>query len=305
MLGRLRITQRLSLLLLLPLGSVVLLSVPFTVDRVDDARAAATIVESANNARAVDAVIQELQQERLLALAYLGSTRLSRSALVAQIQSTIDNSARARDALSGPASARLREALTKLDRLTVVRQSVVDHRARMADVYRAYHGAAIDLIDALRLRDLLSTDAPGLHQMGSLDTLFRSNEEGNQVGAALIIAATDPATAAAFASSARVLELVQLKSFRQQGDPLHVALLDQAGDRFTSARGEAIVDALTRPNPFPRSITIDESLSLAQSGVAIRRVAQVVGRTRPPQPRSRSRRLRPAYSCSWPGWVSW
>ena len=52
MLSRLRITQRLSLLLLLPLGAVVLISVPFTVERVDDARAAAAIVDSAHNARA-------------------------------------------------------------------------------------------------------------------------------------------------------------------------------------------------------------------------------------------------------------
>src|SRR5258706_14373178 len=95
MLGRLRITQRLSLLLSLPLAAVVLISVPFTVQRVNEARAAAAIVDSARDAQAVGAVILDLQQERLLALAYLATPALRRPALVAQNQSTVDLTNRA------------------------------------------------------------------------------------------------------------------------------------------------------------------------------------------------------------------
>jgi len=87
MLARLRITQRLRLLLMLPLAAVLLTSVPLTVERGDDARAAA-IVDSADNAWSVGAVVQELQQERLLVLGYLASTRLHRSTLVAQMESS-------------------------------------------------------------------------------------------------------------------------------------------------------------------------------------------------------------------------
>ena len=43
-------------------------------------------------------MIQELQQERLLALAYLASPRVSRAAVVAQIQSTVDAADQARRA---------------------------------------------------------------------------------------------------------------------------------------------------------------------------------------------------------------
>ncbi len=115
MLSRLRITQRLSLLLMLPLAAVVLISVPFTVERVDDARAAAAIVNSAHNARAIGSVIQELQQERLLALAYLASPRVSRSAVVAQAQSTVDAADQARRAVTGSATVNLTTALAGLD----------------------------------------------------------------------------------------------------------------------------------------------------------------------------------------------
>src|SRR5258706_13757890 len=112
MLGRLRITQRLSLLLSLPLAAVVLISVPFTVQRVNEARAAAAIVDSARDALAVGAVILDLQQERLLALAYLASPAVNRPALVAQNQSTLDSADGAFLSLAGPGAPTPHKALT-------------------------------------------------------------------------------------------------------------------------------------------------------------------------------------------------
>ena len=97
MLSELRITQRLSLLLLLPLAAVVLVGVPFIIERVDDARAAAVVVRTADNARLVGDLVRQLQRERLLALGYLASDRMSRDALVIQMQAATDSRNRARD----------------------------------------------------------------------------------------------------------------------------------------------------------------------------------------------------------------
>src|SRR5262245_59288269 len=97
MLGRLGIRQKLSLLLAIPLAIVVVLMVPFVAERVDDARSAATTARIAVGAREVGSLIQALQQERLLALGYLESRSLERSAFVAQSQTAADEAAQLRN----------------------------------------------------------------------------------------------------------------------------------------------------------------------------------------------------------------
>src|SRR5688572_1464989 len=76
MLARLGIRQKLSLLLAIPLTAVVLVLVPFTAERIDDARSARTTARTAEAARQIGALIQTLQQERLLALGYLSAENL-------------------------------------------------------------------------------------------------------------------------------------------------------------------------------------------------------------------------------------
>src|SRR5262245_21414327 len=68
MLGRFGIRQKLSLLLLIPLAAVVMTMVPFTAERVDDARSAAATARSGLTAREIGVLVQSIQQERLLAL---------------------------------------------------------------------------------------------------------------------------------------------------------------------------------------------------------------------------------------------
>ena len=52
-------------------SAVILILVPFTVERVDDARLAVATVQAASGARDVSRLVQELQDERLVALGYL------------------------------------------------------------------------------------------------------------------------------------------------------------------------------------------------------------------------------------------
>jgi len=271
MLGRLRITQRLSLLLMLPLAAVLLTSVPFTVERVDDARAAAAIVDSANNARSVGAVVQELQQERLLALGYLASTRLHRSTLVAQMESSRDFGAQARAALRQSVPPELIAALTGLATLDALRQSVLRHAVSVTEVHRAYHDAVLSLVNALRLADQPKADAVGLRQMASLDALLRTNEEANQIGAALVVAAVDPASGATIVSGALPLEQVHLERFRQLGEAQHVALFALGADGPSGKRAAALTTTLAAA-ALP--VAVEDGLSVAQAGIAIRRGLQ-------------------------------
>ncbi len=274
MLDRLRITQRLSLLLLLPLAAVVLISVPFAVQRVDAARSAAAIVDSADNARTIGSVIQEIEQERLLALGYLASDRLQRSSLVVQMNSSVDAAAQARASVVGAGAGRLRESLDRVPSLDALRQQVLARATSASDVYRAYHDVVVALLDSLRLADQPGADAVGLRQMSSFDALLRLNEEANQIGAALVVAATDPDAAKAFIIASRPLEQIFVGRFQQEETP---ATLTSSHWSRRYPRLNARIRS-PRPSPPParrRSrISIDDGLSTAQTGVDIRRGLQ-------------------------------
>ena len=68
MLGKLRIRQKIGLLLAIPLLAVALVNSAIAIERVDEARAYAATVETALAARDVGGLIQTLQQERLLVM---------------------------------------------------------------------------------------------------------------------------------------------------------------------------------------------------------------------------------------------
>src|SRR4051812_42741550 len=96
MLGRLGVRHRLGILLAIPLIAVVVVAVPLSVDRVNNARAAGATATAATAAREVGALVQGLQQERLLALGYLTTATLDRSAFLARAQTSTDDAARLR-----------------------------------------------------------------------------------------------------------------------------------------------------------------------------------------------------------------
>src|SRR5260370_40442796 len=103
MLVRLGIRQKVVLLLAIPLAAVVLVMVPYVVDRANDARSAADTARTALAARQIGSLMQTLQQERLVALGYLSAPSLDRSALVAQTQDSIAAAAQLRrDPVTAP-----------------------------------------------------------------------------------------------------------------------------------------------------------------------------------------------------------
>ena len=147
MLSRLGIRQKLALLLVIPLLAVAAVLVPFTAERVNDARSAGVTARTADVARRVGALIQALQQERLLALGYLTTSTLDRSALLSQSQEARNDEASLR---GDPASAPvIVAAATKLSTLDSVREQVIDRQVTASRAYDAYRAADEALLDAL------------------------------------------------------------------------------------------------------------------------------------------------------------
>src|SRR5687768_16188615 len=148
MLTRLSVRQKLSLLLTLPLTAVVLVVVPFAVERVDGSRAADAAIRTVGLAGQITTLAQEVQRERLLALAYGGSMAVDQSELLLQQRVVDDLATRA---LSTVDDHDVRAALARIDVLASRRAAVLDRTAVPEQVFVLYHEVVEALLDALHL----------------------------------------------------------------------------------------------------------------------------------------------------------
>ena len=271
MLTSLRITQRLGLLVMLPLGALVVTSLPATVERADQARAAASILHAATSAQAIDLLIGDLQRERLLALSFVSTTRARRASLITQAGVTAAQVTQARERI-GAAGTELGAALDATDGLAEVRRRVLVRSIAAAEVYQQYTGTIDALLTALRLGGERAADAAGLRQMASLDALLRLNEEAAKVGAALVLASADPAFARNVITVATPLALAHERNLQRNGDGATLTLAGRMSDTATATRTEALAAAvLAAP---AQAAALEDSLAVAENGL---RVRQVVG----------------------------
>jgi len=272
MLARLGIRQKLSLLLLIPLAAVVLVMVPFTAERIDDARTAGTTARTALAAREIGGLIQTLQQERLLVLGYLSAPSLERSALVALSQTARDEAARLR--LDPNTADVMRAAAPQLDTLIGIRQAVVSRTISARFAYDAFRDANTALLDALRLNNAPGADAQGLGQLGALDALMRSNEEASSVGAILVAAAADPNLSRTLLTDAVTADQQHLRRFRELVPADEAALVDTVENGKAGQRIRQLILTVSRSEDPTTPAEVSEALTAAVSYTGLRRLAQ-------------------------------
>jgi signal transduction histidine kinase len=270
-LAKLGIRRKLALLLAIPLAAVVLVLVPFTVERVTEATSAATTARTAEIARRVGSLIQTLQQERLLTLGYLSAPTLDRSALGAQTQTAADDAARL---LEDPETAQtMQRARPALDVLADVRRGVLARTIGARTAYDAFRDANTALLEALQLTNPPGADGSGLAQLGALDALMRSNEEASSVGAILVAAAADANLSRSLLSEAVTADQQYLRRFRDLVTPQQAALVDTVENGLAAQRIRQMILAANRPDALARR-DVSEALTAAVSYTALRRLAQ-------------------------------
>jgi signal transduction histidine kinase len=273
MLARFRIRQKLALLIAVPLLAVVVVMVPYVAERVGEARAAGTTARTADAAREIGSLIQALQRERLLALAYLSAPNLNRSALIAQSQTAIDDAARLRgDPALADAMAR---AVPALDSLATTRTDVLARRTRPLTAYSAYRAATGALLDGMRLTAAPGVDAPGLGPLAALDALMRSNEEASGIGAMLVVAAARAAnrtTVQTAVADAADLDRRQLARFRELAPADQAQLVDTVDGGQVGSRIRGMVIAVVEGVAL--SDDLSQALTAAVSYTDLRRLAQ-------------------------------
>ena len=125
--GKFRILGKLALLVLVPLLGVVALSVPIIINRVDAARDAQATSDTVELASRVGTAVQELQEERLLAIGYLFGL-VDQPAFVVQSAEADDALARVDDDVTVPRE--LARALRNAGKLENTRQNVLNKAIR-------------------------------------------------------------------------------------------------------------------------------------------------------------------------------
>ena len=189
LLGRLRVRQKLLLLVLPLLVLVVIGAVPLVTARIDAAEKSSETARVVERAVRIGELVQELQQERLATLGYL-ALDVGRERLVARSARVLDLAEQlAADYGDGQddkiaallRSVGLRSGLGGL-RIQVLRQDVTGLAA-----YTGYTEAINGLVDALGLTSDADLSTPVGRQELALDSIIRHDEATSAAGAALFV----------------------------------------------------------------------------------------------------------------------
>ncbi|HZB51265.1 MAG TPA: nitrate- and nitrite sensing domain-containing protein, partial [Mycobacteriales bacterium] len=188
LLGRLRVRQKLALLVLPLLVLVVIGAVPLVTARVQAAQDSSRSADVVRRAVRIGVLVQELQQERLASLGYLlGLERRDR--VVARSSRVLDLSQQL-SADYGGGDDRLDSALrsvTNRSSLAGVRIQVLDDRATGLVVYLGFTEAIGSLLATLDLREGIDLGTDIGRKQLALDAIIRHDEAAAAAGAALFV----------------------------------------------------------------------------------------------------------------------
>jgi signal transduction histidine kinase len=171
LLSRLRIRSRLALLILVPLVAAL---GPTVVAAVDIGQTAARAADTASRVRAATQVailVRCLQRERLVAVGLLLKKAERRDLVLAEAD-TQD----AADAVGKLGLSTVDTQLPTLAHLDDLRKAVVAGLIRPVDVISAYSLVAIQMLDSVKLLDVVDGDTAQGQGAIALDSVLRANE---------------------------------------------------------------------------------------------------------------------------------
>jgi signal transduction histidine kinase len=229
MLSKLLIRERVNLLVVLPLAVVLFLIVPFVADRLQSVRVARANAQLAASAQEMGQLVEGLDQERALSIAYLLTPHSDSASLVEQAASVGDDVYQVRRFYGGHPPAVVNAALTSLGDLDRARTHVIAYRASVDEVESAYDTAVDRLINSVFNAVSQSVSS----QVLALNALLLANEQANRAASDAMAVLLDPGENATVRSRrltaqvvAQQLESLQTNEFRAEALPAQVALFD-------------------------------------------------------------------------------
>lgn len=219
------IRHKLHLLVIVPLAGLILATAPLITERVSRASQASDLAGLMRTADLIGALVQDVQQERLLSISYLASPDAAPNAVVVQQALVSGAAADLRRSLGGRLTPALTAALDGVDGLSTLRQQILHQTVtpnRLNSAYDTVAGALIDGIGLIHPRD---ATVAGSADQAALDALFRADQYRGTAGAALLASVAAPAGAAGSlgaAGRAEQQEAVEVDRFEE------LATADQA-----------------------------------------------------------------------------
>jgi signal transduction histidine kinase len=272
MFDRISIRRKLALLLVIPVVAVLVTMAPLIGARVGAARSADATARAGKAARDVGVLIQDLQLERLLAMGFLTTPRMDRSALATQVETATDDADRL-TAADDTASI-MRVAAPALAALNGIRNRVIDRTADLGDVYSAYRNADAAILDALRLTNPPGVDAAGLRELGGLDALMRADEQASSAGAILVAMASGRSLGRTALSDALAAQQEHTRRFRLLVSADQMTLVDLVEQGEAGQRIKELVAAATAPQANTPPTPVTDVLTASLSYTRLRRFAQ-------------------------------
>ncbi len=264
LLGRLRVRQKLLLLVLPLLVLVVIGAVPLVTARIDAAEKSSETARVVERAVRIGELVQELQQERLATLGYL-ALDVGRERLVARSARVLDLAEQlAADYGDGQddkiaallRSVGLRSGLGGL-RIQVLRQDVTGLAA-----YTGYTEAINGLVDALGLTSDADLSTPVGRQELALDSIIRHDEATSAAGAALFVERSRKVTPAVLAliSAAMAVEDREERVFKPLAGAETVELYELVEEGPSRQAVSDLLDQLQRSPGAVSGVTVAPGL---------------------------------------------
>ena len=189
--GKFRILGKLALLVIVPLLGVVALSVPIVMNRVAAAQAAQATADDVAVASRVGSAVQELQEERLLSIAYLFKM-VQRPELAAQSARAIDALARVDDG-DEELPPELARVLSTSNRLDNTRQNVLNRAIDPDKITTQFTAVITPVINAIGLAARADLTTGVGRQIFALHQALRTDDMISQAAGYLTAATVIPA----------------------------------------------------------------------------------------------------------------
>ncbi|WP_328342447.1 sensor histidine kinase [Micromonospora sp. NBC_00421] len=272
LLGRLRIRGKLALLVLVPLLCMTGLTVPVVWERATVAQRAGDLADRVRIASRVGTILQNLQQERLLAVGLLLG-QVQRTDLVQKVAEVDDRIADLRADLGDALPTEVDTALDGVRQLAALRTAAVAGQTGPDQIMGGYGPVHTALIDSLRLRLNADTRTAAGRQVLALDGLLRTGESLSAGATLIVLVAARPnaQTVTAYVANFAVLEdesaRLQALVTPEQLDLLtleEVAVANRTGPNFINQSAvdpATAIGALDLATLFP---TVSSMITLGQ-----------------------------------------
>jgi signal transduction histidine kinase len=271
----LRIRGKLALLVTIPLLAVVVLAVPVVLDRVDQARRAADTARTVRVAGQVGALVQDLQEERLLTVGFL-ARMVDPTRLQKQIAAVATRAADVKTNLGTHPDAGLVKAIDSIQSLSDLRSGLLRGTAAPDKLLPGYTGVIKVLIDALQLEHGVDVKTSEGRQVVGLDAALRTDEGISIAEADLLIAviSKDPRALIPYLNDVAVIQAVanRLTAF---ATPEQTALYIKVQDQATAGLGKDYAGAAdSDPAASFAKLTPQQVFPALESLVGIGRVVE-------------------------------